>query len=55
MAKEFITEDDVSTRYITSSEVYELIGSVTPDYTTTGSSGYIIFPGGITFEWEMYQ
>lgn len=51
MAKEFITEDDVSTSYITSSEVYELIGSVTPDYTTIGSNGYITFPGGITFEW----
>lgn len=51
MAKEFITEDDVSTSYITSSEVYELISDVTPDYTTIGSNGYITFPGGITFEW----
>ena len=44
MAKEFITEDDVSTSYITSSEVYELIGGVNPDYTTIGSNGYITFP-----------
>lgn len=51
MAKEFITEDDVSTSYITSSEVYELIDGVNPDYTTIGSKGYITFPGGITFEW----
>lgn len=51
MAKEFITEDDISTSYITSSEVYELIDSVIPDYTTIGSNGYITFPGGITFEW----
>lgn len=34
MAKEFITEDDVSTSYMTSSEVYELISNVKPDYTT---------------------
>jgi hypothetical protein len=51
MAKEFITEDDISTSYITSSEVYKLIGSVTPNYTTIGPNGYITFPGGITFEW----
>lgn len=51
MAKEFITEDDVSTSYITSSRVYELINGVKPDYTTVGSNGYITFPGGITFEW----
>ena len=51
MAKEFITEDDVSTSYMTSSEVYELISGVNPDYTTVGSNGYITFPGGITFEW----
>lgn len=51
MAKEFITEDDVSTSYMTSSEVYELISDVNPDYSTIGSNGYIIFPGGITFEW----
>ncbi len=51
MAKEFITEDDVSTSYMTSSEVYELINNVNPDYTTVGSNGYITFPGGITFEW----
>ena len=51
MAKEFITEDDVSASYITSSEVYELINDVNPDYTTIGSNGYITFPGGITFEW----
>lgn len=51
MAKEFITEDDVSTSYMTSSEVYELINSVNPYYTTIGSNGYITFPGGITFEW----
>lgn len=51
MAKEFITEDDVSTSYMTSSEVYELISDVKPDYTTVGSNGYITFPGGITFEW----
>lgn len=44
MAKEFITEDDVSTSYITSSEVYELIGGVNPDYNTIGSNGYITFP-----------
>lgn len=51
MAKEFITEDDLSTKYITSSRVYELINGVKPDYTTVGSNGYITFPGGITFEW----
>lgn len=51
MAKEFITEDDVSTSYITSSRVYELINGVKPDYTTVGSNGYITFPGRITFEW----
>ena len=51
MAKEFITEDDVSTSYITSSRVYKLINDVKPDYTTVGSNGYITFPGGITFEW----
>lgn len=51
MAKEFITEDDVSTSYMTSSEVYELISNVKPDYTTVGSNGYITFPDGITFEW----
>jgi len=50
MAKEFITEDDVSTSYITSSKVYELINGVKPNYTTVGSNGYITFPGGITFE-----
>lgn len=44
MAKEFITEDDVSTSYITSSRVYELINGVKPDYTTVGSNGYITFP-----------
>lgn len=44
MAKEFITEDDVSASYITSSEVYELISDVNPDYTTIGSNGYITFP-----------
>lgn len=44
MAKEFITEDDVNTRYITSSRVYELINGVKPDYTTVGSNGYITFP-----------
>lgn len=41
MAKEFITEDDVSASYITSSEVYELIGGVNPDYTTIGSNGIL--------------
>lgn len=51
MAKEFITEDEVSTNYMTSSEVYELISDVNPNYTTVGSNGYITFPGGITFEW----
>lgn len=51
MAKEFITEDDVSTSYITSSRVYELINGVKPDYLTVNSEGYITLPGGITFEW----
>lgn len=51
MAKEFITEDDVSTSYMTSSEVHKLIDGVNPDYATIGSNGYITFPGGITFEW----
>lgn len=51
MAKEFITEDDVSASYVTSSRVYELINGVKPNYTTVGSNGYITFPGGITFEW----
>lgn len=44
MAKEFITEDDVSTSYITSLKVYELINGVKPNYTTVGSNGYITFP-----------
>lgn len=37
-------EDDVSTSYITSSKVYELINGVKPNYTTVGSNGYITFP-----------
>ena len=51
MAKEFITQDDIDATYMTSSEVHELIHSVTPNYTVVGRDGYITLPGGITFEW----
>lgn len=51
MAKEFITQDDIDVKYMTSSQVYGLINSVTPKYSTVVRDGYITLPGGITFEW----
>lgn len=51
MAKEFITKDDIDATYMTSSQVYKLIHSVTPNYSVVGRNGYITLPSGITFEW----
>ena len=52
MAKEFITKDDIDATYMTSSQIYELINGLRPDYTTVNSNGYVTLPDcGITFEW----
>lgn len=44
MAKEFITQDDIDVKYMTSSQVYELINSVKPNYSVVGRNGYITLP-----------